>query len=311
MSLRDNIVAYYKFDSDNSNDSVGSNNGTDTNMTYGSSYGKLNDGARFTSNTDYIHLTSGVWSLFSGTNAWSISVWASFPGLASNAHIFGANVSDGSSFQNYGLNFTANSDGSVSAYHGNGTNTETVINSSTGLVTSSGWYHIVATFDGSTTYALYVNNASSNTASGRSYTSGTMGSAYLGVARYSGGIEGGGNRYFDEFAFWSRALSSGEVSQLYNSGAGFQYPFPIAYTLSLAYGAYAFSYNAITLTRKHILVAAYSALSVAAQTATFSFFRLWNRLTKNTTSLSNQSKNSSSWSNQSQNSSSFSNQAKS
>jgi hypothetical protein len=29
----------------------------------------------------------------------------------------------------------------------------------------------------------------------------------------------------DEIGVWSRALTSGEVTQLYNSGAGLQYPF--------------------------------------------------------------------------------------
>lgn len=239
MALTDSLVAYYKFDADNSNDSVGSNNGTDTSMVYGASYGKINDGAKFTSNTNYIHLTSGVWSLFSGTNAWSISFWAYIPSsTAASQHAFGTNVSDASNYTSYGLNLVINMDpggGTVSAYHGNGTSTETVIDTTGGnLLSAATWYHVVCTFDGSTTYKCYINGTSANTASGRLYTSGTMGSAYLGVAKYSAAFEGGtGDRYFDEYAFWSRAISSTEVTQLYNSGNGFQYPF-IDYTITNA-----------------------------------------------------------------------------
>ena len=46
MALTDNLVSYWKLDG-NSNDSVGSNNGSDTNITYGTSYGKINQGALF------------------------------------------------------------------------------------------------------------------------------------------------------------------------------------------------------------------------------------------------------------------------
>ena len=43
MALTDNLISYWKFEG-NSNDSIGANNGTDTTVSYNSSYGKIGQG---------------------------------------------------------------------------------------------------------------------------------------------------------------------------------------------------------------------------------------------------------------------------
>ena len=57
MALRDNIVAYYKLDG-NSNDSVGTNNGTDTAITYSVANGKINQGAGYNGSTSKITISN-------------------------------------------------------------------------------------------------------------------------------------------------------------------------------------------------------------------------------------------------------------
>lgn len=230
-TLTSGIVAYYAYTAGNGTDSVNAyTSSASGSVTFGAPYGKLGPGIFVTSNTGYMDLPSQVYSLFSSTNAWSVSLWGSFPGLASAGHLFGVNTNG--SYQCYGANLNANADGSVTGYHGNCTNTETIFNTNTGVISSSGWYHIVLTFDGGSTYKIYVNAVDKQTASGRSYTSSTMTKGQVGVSIYSGGTEGGGDRYIDEVAFWNRALSQAEVTELYNTGVGIAYPFVVS-TISI------------------------------------------------------------------------------
>lgn len=51
MALTDNLISYYKLDS-NSNDSVGTNNGTDTSVSYVA--GKIGNAASFNGSTSTI-----------------------------------------------------------------------------------------------------------------------------------------------------------------------------------------------------------------------------------------------------------------
>jgi len=89
---------------------------------------------------------------------------------------------------------------------------------SAGIVPASEWNHLVFTKAGSVT-KIYVNGVE-------------QGSATLtGVITDIGGVwrVGGGefgyqvNGYLDELGIWQRALSAGEVSQLYNGGDGLAY----------------------------------------------------------------------------------------
>jgi hypothetical protein len=80
------------------------------------------------------------------------------------------------------------------------------------------WHHIAAVIDASSGMSLYVDNALVGTnaqnyitnSSGRNLNIGTYSTSY-----FSGSI--------DEIGVWSRALSSGEVAQLYTSGSGNAY----------------------------------------------------------------------------------------
>ena len=62
-----------------------------------------------------------------------------------------------------------------------------------------------------------------------SYSATVPSSLYVNTDDLVFGWQTGLNRYItaymDEFAFWNRALTSTEITQLYNSGSGLQYPF--------------------------------------------------------------------------------------
>ena len=218
MSLLTNLVAYYKFDESSGNavDATGNgytatNNG---NVTYGT--GKINNGAVFNGSnakfTNNVHvngdLTIAVWVKDNNNN------WATYPWIFNDyTPGTGCNVQ----FMIYGSPV-----GEVRYARGNGSGTDPGL-SDFGVTISSGAWHFLVVTQSGTSANLYVDG----------------GSAIPLTMTYSGGASGitpaiGGrssdnadpfNGTMDEMGFWSRALSSAEVTTLYNSGAGLQYPF--------------------------------------------------------------------------------------
>lgn len=86
------------------------------------------------------------------------------------------------------------------------------------------WYFLCGTWDGST-MEVYVNGVSQGTkALSGSINTGAY-PLYIGNNNISGDQPSGQAKYVDEIGIWSRALTSTEISQLYNSGAGLSYPF--------------------------------------------------------------------------------------
>ena len=86
----------------------------------------------------------------------------------------------------------------------------------TGLNSTTDWYHIVVTHTGSSVSG-YVNG----TQAGSSYTESITGVAsaifFMGKHHLASGYNFAGN--IDEVAIWSSALSSSEVSEIYNTGS--------------------------------------------------------------------------------------------
>lgn len=97
--------------------------------------------------------------------------------------------------------------------------------SATTTFTTGVWYHIVITQSG-TSYTLYRNGTSIGSGTTNSLDWGTPISANAGLSYYDGST--GFRAVYDEFAIWSRALSSAEVTELYNGGNGLAYPFSSA-----------------------------------------------------------------------------------
>jgi len=201
MALTDNLVAYYKLDG-NSNDSVGSNNGTDTSVSYSSSYGKINQGANFNGSNSKI-LISG----YNPSDNFTIQAWALYK--ADNSTIIGSNKTFLYFRSDNKLEFP---------YTSSGTSPQVISDSS---VSYNNWYHVVVTIS-SNTIKLYINNVlKSNVSYTGSLVSGDN-TGYIGTRDVSATWFNG---YIDELGIWSRALSPTEVTALYNSGAGLQYPF--------------------------------------------------------------------------------------
>lgn len=215
MSLTTNITGYYKLDG-NSNDSVGSNNGTDTAITYNNGNGKINNGAGFNGTTSQIVSATNV---AIPTNA-TISFWFKTTQSTTNFPVlFGYVISSTNGFYvrlNSGVN-----DGKVLGVLQDSDGVVAVVGSIS-AVNDGNWHFVVFTKTGSN-IELFVDSVSQGTSS--AVFTGNFNNFTLEM-----GVDSGApNRFYsgatDECGYWSRVLSGSEISQLYNNGGGLQYPF--------------------------------------------------------------------------------------
>lgn len=211
--LTGSLVSYYKLDA-NSNDSVTTNNGTDTNISYATA-GKIGNCATFNGSSSTIGLPDSFRS-----TSFTVSTWAK---TSATGKILFGNTNYTSSVAS-GYFFYANASGNLEARTWNGSNGVSVDTNSTKNITDGLWHHVVMTCSGGTVNTLYVDGIQVATATGTSVGwSGSTNYVYLGAYNFSG-LGNYWNGSIDETAIWSRALTADEVSQVFNSGRGNAYP---------------------------------------------------------------------------------------
>lgn len=227
MALIDNLVSYWKLDesSGNAADAHGSNTLTN-NGTTPFVAAKINNGADLEAGSSQsFSITDGSQSGLDFSTALSFAMWfkpesqppavyfplvrkSSQPGQ--EAYTFSYSVSGG-----------ANLRISVDAT-GNGTSTDTLTVSQT--LSNATFYHIVVTWDGGTKTAKFYVDGSQV---GGDQTGTNVASIFNSSADFVLGADGTffTDGVMDEVGAWSRVLTSGEASSLYNGGAGLAYPF--------------------------------------------------------------------------------------
>jgi trimeric autotransporter adhesin len=233
MALSDDIIAYWKLDesSGNAADSKGSNTGTNTNVTYGAS--KINNGAVFNGTNAY--LTCTRISALESVGAFTISGWFKQTTIDQSRSFFTKGEGGGSN----GIALFSNSNGFLYLEPASSSNRGYIDYSA--YMSADTWTHVVVVFNGSGTgnagrLKIYFNGTE------RTLTyDGTIPTASASAtANFELGRETAGNRFFwdggmDEVGIWTRALSGSEVSELYNSGDGFAYPFTVPLVPSTIY----------------------------------------------------------------------------
>jgi len=210
-SLWNDLQAYYTADN-TPNDTLGNHNGTMTNgTTYGT--GIINQGFSLDGVNDYVSILPTFGSSFSApTSAHSYSAWVYKTVNGQKFIIQNGNVGMGTcmivtSGNNLGM-----------TYQG----VTTIFSSpSGGFITLNTWIHCAMTYDGAGNVNLYKNGVNVGSSS-ISWTDGTGTSStylgtYLGTSNYFNGL-------IDEVGIWDRELTQSEVTELYNSGSGKQYP---------------------------------------------------------------------------------------
>lgn len=227
MALTTSLISYWKFDETSGTsaaDSAGTATGTLKNQMSFTSSGKINYGVIQSSTS------SGQMSVSIGANATidavttfplSISAWCKLTG--NNGFVFTTTGVGGAG--GYLALFYTTNDGKIQmTFSPNSGTTKACIDPSTS--NDGNWHHFVGTISGAGLITLYRDGSSVNTLSGAN------GSLLLPALTNIGGNWDNNDNPFlgsiDEVGFWNRELTSGEVTQLYNSGAGLQYPFTTA-----------------------------------------------------------------------------------
>lgn len=217
VTLNLGVGSYFKLDesSGNASDSVGSNTLTNTgSATYSS--GKINNGVNFTATTMYLGNGSPA-NLPTGQQEFTMACWVNFTNFSTARYFF----SIGGTANN--ARACIRCDSSTAWFiddNGVGTGFPAVSAMSTGT-----WYHIVYTYPGSgNVYTAYLNGTSIGTANNTRPPN--LGTSNLSIgsgnnASNSANLVGS----MDEVGVWNRVLTTGEITSLYNSGTGLQYPF--------------------------------------------------------------------------------------
>lgn len=168
-------------------------------------------------------------SIVPSGSAFSVSLWVWFDSIPSTVtglegyYLFNQ-MNSASPYEPQNIQFKAFNDRLYGVARNTSGTQYDVINNVT--LSDSAWHHVVLVVRGdSQTLQLYVDGTDVSTSAetftgtlfeANSYT--CFGNAYSGASQFVRGK-------VDECAIWSRALTSGEVSTLYNSGNGITYPF--------------------------------------------------------------------------------------
>lgn len=212
MAIIDGLQSYWKLDeaSGDAIDAHGSNDLTNTNVTYGET-GKINDCYGYdgddTSIGDAIGDIDNIsWSCWAQTtnNELQQVVTADSNDVATVRIV-------GPSWESYLPSFVVYIGASWYAVSGNA------------QLSTNTWYHLVGTYDGETV-KMYINGTlQTDQNTDPSADCNVLGNAHLGVHAntWSHDLQG----LLDEVGVWNRALTQAEVTELYNSGNGLAYPF--------------------------------------------------------------------------------------
>jgi len=218
MALKDSLLSYYKFEN-NATDAHGSINGTVYGATLTSS-GVNGSAYNYDGSNDYTNLGNPTALDNLHTGDWSISIWINPDVISSLKDVAGKNGGGGGFYH-----YIGNSTGDISFT--SGYTTTNSIATSGNVVSSGEWNHIVGVFTVSNkTWSIYHNGSevsySAQTGGSGNFRGGTSDNfvfgaydAVSGSRNYDGII--------DEVAIWTKAVTSDEVSEIYNSGSGLFY----------------------------------------------------------------------------------------
>jgi hypothetical protein len=221
MALTDDLVSYYKFEGD-ATDETGSYDGSVQGASVTAS-GLIGSAYSFDGSNDYIS-TSASMGNFSTAGTWSfwIKTSDSDTGTVANRFISKNAVSPNRSY------FIQLDGGVLKIFgsdDGSNINLSYTVLSST-IINDDDWHHIVIAYEGGArTIKTYIDSMLAGTLTSADGVPASFNTSNI-VTSF-GSTDGAAvlNGILDEMGFWSRELDSTEVTQLYNSGSGLTYPF--------------------------------------------------------------------------------------
>ena len=216
-TLWNDLLAYYTADN-TPNDALGSYNGTLVNgTTYGT--GIINNGFSFDGVNDRVDFGNVL--DFDGSTPFSFSLWSNPSNLSGVKTLF--RKYDVLTGEGYVLFYN---NGQLWYYLRDGNSSKLDIRTSSSYTTAM--THITLSYDGSRTpngLKIYVDGVSQTLVTiSNTLTSSTSNTANLTLSSAGGAGLSPIGGIIDEVGIWNRALSASEVTELYNSGLGKQYP---------------------------------------------------------------------------------------
>lgn len=160
---------------------------------------------------------------FERTDSWTFSLWVKRRGTGLHGLVF--NRLNSGTYRGYALTFT--STGFQLEHVGTSGSSEIVIQFASTVSSTANWYHVVWTYDGSSTAAghkLYLDGVEQTS---RTITANNLTTTTVPAVQFKLGIYGtspyGLYGKLDETAVWTRELTSTQVTELYDSGDGLFY----------------------------------------------------------------------------------------
>jgi hypothetical protein len=210
--LLNTLISYWKLDeaSGTRNDSKGTNHLADHGVT--SSAGVIANAAVFT-NTVGVYLDIPSNATLQVTGDFTFSIWIK-PTIPADTVLISKN--NGTTNEYLLLSSDASGTG-ITFYAGSAAPAQVG-----SIPTLGAWLHIVAWFDSSDGKGrIRINDATTYVGASAGTLSTTAANFTVGAGTGGGGSIFGG--LIDEVGFWKRKLTAGEITQLYNGGAGFPF----------------------------------------------------------------------------------------
>lgn len=229
-SLPTTLRSYYKMDeaSGDALDVHSGNHGVD-NGTVGTAAGKIGTARLFVAaNSEFF--AAGDSALIDFSTAFTLSAWIYGDNLTANAAIAAKwNFGGAADRASWAIQLGAVATNLRVFIADSGTDAGNNFVDFTGGLTDDTWHHIVVVYDGllaaGLRVALYVNNvAKSPSITGTIAASLPNSTAVLRIGDFQGLSRFWQGR-LDEIGLWGRALTTAEIAELYNAGAGKAYPF--------------------------------------------------------------------------------------
>lgn len=214
-----NLFAYYRLEA-NANDSDGANHGTSTAITYSAGNGKFNNGAGFNGSTSLIYAQYAAFDI-SGASPLSISLWVklnTMPGTSTSFYDV-AMTQEGTDTLTYDKGIRIYGDGSIGMYAYDGAVKNAL--SAAGEITTGVWYLVTGTYDG-TSLRIYVNGTLKATLACTSTYNFTTPRFVLSHKVSTDGLSLMFDGSIDDVAYFSRALSTTDIANLFTAGTGRQ-----------------------------------------------------------------------------------------
>lgn len=217
MALATSLTSFYKLEA-NSNDSAGSNNCTDTSVTY-TAIGPLVTAASYNGSSSHSDAASFALN-YSSTSSWTWAGWCNMANTTSG-YVWGTNVTPGAGNLFASLIKDVSS-GFMTFQIGKSGTGATNCTSTVGY-TVGAWEHYAMTYDGANKMKLYRNGELVQSAT---YSNGAAGSSGSGwYMMYANNSTNFVNGSIAGVGVWSgRVLTRDEIQQLFNNGKANQYP---------------------------------------------------------------------------------------